>query len=132
MAEEKSPAETPNVAAQIAMSPSSEEAREYLRKQSRLTDLQIADLEREDRVRHWSLRVHHISDVLKLAFEFAVAAIIVVLVVVIASAFWSAAHDDGLVIEAFKVPPDLAAKGLTGDVVAGQLLDRLIDMQNNT
>ena len=131
MAEQSGP-ERGDLAAQMAVTGNSEEAREYLRKQSRLTDLQIADLEREDRVRHWSLRVHHISDVLKLAFEFAVAAIIVVLVVLIASAFWSAAHDDGLVIEAFKVPPDLAARGLTGDVVAGQLLDRLTDMQNNT
>ncbi len=58
-------------------------ADEYLRRQSRLTDLQIADLEREDRVRALALRVHHISDVLKLAFEFAVAAIIVALVVLI-------------------------------------------------
>jgi tetratricopeptide (TPR) repeat protein len=132
MAEEKATPESSGVAAQMALSASSEEARDYLRKQGRLTELQIADLEREDRVRHWSLRVHHISDVLKLAFEFAVAAIIVALVTLIVSAVWSAAHDDGLVIEAFKMPPDLAQKGLTGDVVASQLLDRLTDLQNKT
>jgi hypothetical protein len=54
------------------------EARDYLRRQSdvadrqkRLLDLQIADLEREDKVRHQSLRIHHIGDLLKLGFELA-------------------------------------------------------------
>jgi hypothetical protein len=42
------------------------------RKQFTIADLQIEDLKREDKLRHWSLIVHHFSDVLKLAFEFAV------------------------------------------------------------
>ena len=46
------------------------------KKQSTIADLQIEDLKREDKLRHWSLIVHHFSDVLKLAFEFAVAAIV--------------------------------------------------------
>src|SRR3954462_15744025 len=32
------------------------------------------------------------------------------------AAVWNPAHDDGLVIEAFSVPPDLAARGLMGEV----------------
>ncbi|SRR5665213_509319 len=104
----------------------------YLEEQTRLARLQADDLLREDKLRHWSLRVHHISDVMKLAFELALAAIFTTVVAVIAVAFWSAAHDDGLVIEAFKVPPDMAQKGLTGDVVASQLLDRLTDLQAKT
>jgi len=40
-------------------------------------------------------------------------------------AVWDASHDDGLVIEAFSVPPDLAARGLTGEVIASQLLANL-------
>ena len=47
----------------------------------------------------------------------------------LAAAVWNAAHDDGLVIEAFSVPPDLAARGLTGEVVASQLLANLSDFQ---
>src|ERR1700758_760878 len=43
--------------------------------------------------------------------------------------FWNAAQDDGLVIEAFSVPPDLAARGLTGQVVAARMLDNLSTMQ---
>ena len=44
-------------------------------------------------------------------------------------AVWSAAHDDGLVIEAFSVPPELAARGLTGQVVASELLGKLSNFQ---
>ena len=45
---------------------------------------------------------------------------------------WDAAHSKGLIIEPFSVPPDLAARGLTGEVVAGQMLDQLIVMQDAT
>jgi hypothetical protein len=45
---------------------------------------------------------------------------------------WDAAHANGLLIEPFTVPPDLAARGLTGQVVASQLLDKLTAMQNAT
>src|SRR5581483_4832414 len=45
---------------------------------------------------------------------------------------WQAHQDHGLVVEAFSVPPDLAARGLTGEVVATQLLDQLSDMQGKT
>ncbi len=45
---------------------------------------------------------------------------------------WSAAHADGLVIESFSVPPDMAARGFTGQVVATQMLDKLAAMQSGT
>ena len=38
---------------------------------------------------------------------------------------WGAAHANGLVIRAFSVPPDLAARGLTGEVVASKMLDEI-------
>ena len=46
----------------------------------------------------------------------------------VGAAVWQAAHDDGLVIEAFSVPPELAARGLTGEVVATQLLANSVDL----
>src|SRR5437868_12741946 len=45
---------------------------------------------------------------------------------------WNASSSGGLVIEPFSVPPDLAARGLTGQVVASKLLDRLVTMQQQT
>ncbi|HEY1838332.1 MAG TPA: hypothetical protein VGG36_11785 [Rhizomicrobium sp.] len=102
------------------------------RKQSAIADLQIEDLKREDKLRHWSLIVHHFSDVMKLAFEFAVAAIVLGILALLTGAVWSAAHEKGLVIEAFSVPPDMANRGLTGQAVAAQLQDKLTAMQTAT
>ncbi len=122
-----------------ALGADSAEARDYLRRQSevaerqkRLLDLQIADLEREDKVRHQSLRIHHIGDLLKLGFELAAALVVLAIVVVIGAAVWNAAHDESLVIESFNVPADMAANGLTGQVVATQIQDRLAWMQANS
>jgi tetratricopeptide (TPR) repeat protein len=68
------------------------------------------------------LRVRHVSDVLKLAFEFSLALFVVALIVGLGSALWGAAHDDALVIETFSVPPDMASK----------VQDRLSAMQAET
>jgi tetratricopeptide (TPR) repeat protein len=102
------------------------------RAQTEVLHLQAHELKHELKLRHWSLRVRHISDVMKLSFEIAVAFIVLTIAAAIGFEIWDAAHDDGLVIEAFQVPPDMAARGLTGQVVAGQLLDKLTAMQNAT
>lgn len=103
-----------------------------LDRQIAIADLQIEDLEREDSLRHWSLIVHHISDVLKLTFEFALAGIALAIVTGLGVAMWTAAHDNSLVIDAFSVPPDLAARGLTGHAIAAQVQDQLTGMQKLT
>jgi tetratricopeptide (TPR) repeat protein len=108
------------------------QAAEYLKELTALARLQAEDLRREDAVRHWSLRVRHVSDVMKLAFELAIGLILIGLVAVIIGAIWTASHDNGLIIEAFSVPPDMAGRGLTGQVVAAQLQDKLVAMQNAT
>jgi tetratricopeptide (TPR) repeat protein len=97
----------------------------FLAKQSELVDLQIADLKREDKLRHWSLRVRHISDVLKVAFEVSFAFIAVLAAVGLGATVWSALHDNDLVIEPFSVPPDFAARGLTGEVLAADINDKV-------
>jgi tetratricopeptide (TPR) repeat protein len=104
----------------------------YLEAQTRLAGLQAEDLRREDSLRHWSLRVRHISDVFKLSFEFGAALVFLALATFIAGAIWTAAHDRALVIEAFNVPADMAANGLTGQVIATQLESRLAWMQAHT
>lgn len=116
-----------------------EKAEEFLGKQAALSDrqsvlleLQAEELRREIHLHHWSLRVRHISDVMKLAFEIAVAFIVLAVVALIGNAIWDAAHDRGLVIEAFQVPPYLASRSLTSEVVANQLLDKLTAIQNAT
>ena len=41
---------------------------------------------------------------------------------------WDATHSKGLIIEPFAVPPEMAGRGLTGQVLATQMLDRLASM----
>ena len=50
----------------------------------------------------------------------------------LASMVWSASQERGLVIEPFSVPPDFAERGVTGQVVASRLLDRLSLMGDQT
>jgi tetratricopeptide (TPR) repeat protein len=107
-------------------------AEEFLGEQSRLTRLQAMELSHELRLRHWSLRVRHISDVMKLTFEIAVGLMVVTIVTVIASAIWKASHDNSLVIEAFSVPPDMSERGLTGQAVSAKLQDKLSAMQDGS
>jgi tetratricopeptide (TPR) repeat protein len=45
---------------------------------------------------------------------------------------WQAHEDHGLAIQAFSTPPDLAQRGLTGQVVAARVLDRLSELQAQT
>jgi hypothetical protein len=116
--------------ATVLSAASREKADAFVDKQNELADLQIEDLKRENTLRHWSLRVRHVSDVLKLGFELAVAFIVLAIAIGLGLEIWAAIHADGLVIDAFNVPPAMADKGLTGQVLASKLLDRLTILQN--
>jgi hypothetical protein len=104
---------------------------ELIKDQRELVRLQAKELAHEVKLRHWSLQLRHLSGLLKLAFEVSFALIAIALACFV-GAVWSAAHADGLVIDAFSVPNDVAAQGLTGEVVASRMLDRLTEMQNAT
>ena len=112
-------------------------AEAFLVKQAHLADEQIAltrlqakELAHELKLRHWSLWVRHASSVLKLTLELGVGLLLLALVAGLSVMVWTAAHADGLVIESFSVPPDMASRGLTGQVVASQLLDRMTGLVN--
>jgi tetratricopeptide (TPR) repeat protein len=134
------PAQPSDPAAWAALSAASrEKADAFLDEQKALTveqkqlvRLQAEELEHELKLRHWSLRVRHLSDVLKLIFEVSLALVVVAILGLIGAALWYAYKDDGVVIEAFSVPPDMTEKGLTGQVVAGKLQGRLIALQTAT
>jgi len=100
--------------------------------QRRLVSLQAEELSHELDLRHWSLWVRYASALLKLALELSAGLLLLALVTGISLMVWDASHADGLVIESFSVPPDMAQRGLTGQVVAGEILDRLIEIQNAT
>jgi len=113
-----------------ALSGGSDEAREYLRKQSRLADLQIDTLQKQDEFEISHLRWRRLNDQMKGAMQIMLVLIGALFVFGIGAALWSAAHDDGVVIEAFNVPPDMQQRGLTGSVVSSMLLDKLTALQS--
>ena len=45
---------------------------------------------------------------------------------------WAASQSRSLIVEPFSVPPALAERGVTGEVVAARVLDRLAEMQRQT
>ncbi|HEY7979669.1 MAG TPA: hypothetical protein VID67_15870 [Rhizomicrobium sp.] len=78
------------------------------------------------------LHLSHFREWLYTSAEIVLGLVILLIFVGIASAVWSAAHDNGLVIETFSVPADMTNRGLTGQVVAARLLDKLSGLQAKT
>ncbi len=132
MDENKALEGAPGIPAAMAMGPDGSRANTYLDEQTRLTRLQIEQIEEENATRRHILKLERASAAMKVAFELAVALIVTVVAIGLGGMIWSAVSDNGLVIESFSVPPDLAQRGLTGDVVAAKLLDKLSSLQSQT
>jgi tetratricopeptide (TPR) repeat protein len=121
------------LAAQMAMGAAGNPAAQaYLRKHGVLLDLQIENLKKLDEYETSHLRWRRFNDQMKGVLQMMAAAVAALIVVAIAAAVWGAHEADGVVIEAFSVPPDLAAKGLSGQVIATRLQDRLAALQAAT
>jgi tetratricopeptide (TPR) repeat protein len=128
---ERGDASSALLAAALASVSSNPKVDALIERQTKLADLQIEDMERDLKLRHWSLRFGNVSAVMKVAFEIALAFVMLAIAGLVALAIWTAAHDDGLVIEAFNVPSDMAAKGFTGQVLATQVQDRIAFIQSH-
>jgi tetratricopeptide (TPR) repeat protein len=107
-----------------------DDQRAMIADQRKLVQLQAKELSHELKLRHWSLWVRHASGVLRLALELSAGMLLLFAVTAIGVMVWNAAHADGLIIESFSVPPDMAARGLTGQVVATKMLDNLSTIQS--
>ncbi|HSM97031.1 MAG TPA: hypothetical protein VLT91_13370 [Rhizomicrobium sp.] len=119
------------MAAHIAMNATgategaTEEAREYLRKQSRLADLQIENLRKLDEFETSHLRWRRFNDQMKGALQMMTVAVGLLVVGGIAWAIWSASQADGLVVDTFSVPSSFAANGVSGNVVADDMTAKI-------
>ncbi|MGH6872130.1 MAG: hypothetical protein ACREHE_11545 [Rhizomicrobium sp.] len=109
-----------------------EDMRAFVREQTRLAALQSQNLIEQNSFELSHLRWQRFNDQMRGFLQVMAALVGLLVVAAIGAAFWNAAHEDGLVIEAFSVPPDLAARGLTGQAVAAQLQDKLAAMQDVT
>jgi len=104
----------------------------YLDEQTRLAHLQVQNLVELNAFELSHLRWRRFNDQMRGALQLMLVAVGALIVIAIGAAIWSAAHDSSLVIEAFSVPSDLAARGITGEAVAAQLQDKLTAMQTET
>lgn len=89
-------------------------ARSVLLKQSRLIEAQLRDLRLESFLKR-----------VRLALDLGLVVLIAGVVIAAGVLAWNASRAGGLVISAFSTPPDFAQRGLTGQTLATQLLDRL-------
>ncbi|NEX94740.1 hypothetical protein, partial [Caulobacter sp. 17J65-9] len=96
-------------------------ARQLLERHVRLVEKQLglADNER------FRARIKALRDA-------ALAGLAVLVLVGVLAVVWDAARSRSLAVQAFSVPPELAARGATGEVLAAQMIDRLADLQAKT
>jgi tetratricopeptide (TPR) repeat protein len=104
----------------------------YLEEQTRLAKLQSQNLIEQNDFELSHLRWRRFNDQMKGTLQIILVLVSVLVLAGIGFMIWNAYNSGGLVIEAFSVPPDLASRGLTGQVVANKLLDRLAAMQAQT
>ena len=96
-------------------------ARRLLLTQNRLVEKQCALADNE----RFRARIKAVRDA-------GLAVLIGAVLAGLGAAVWSAARDRSLVVQAFSVPPDLAARGATGEVLATQMMDQLAELQART
>ena len=78
------------------------------------------------------LRLRKVGEGVRAALWAILAIIAFAILTMIAALIVRAARSDSLIVESFDVPPSLEARGMTGKVVATQVLDRLAEMQKQT
>ena len=103
--------------------------------QTKLQGLQADKLKADLRHLHTELKLAKIANVrerLKLVLDVGLAFLGLALIALIGAAVYSATRSQSVVVDAFSVPPDFAAQGNTGVVVAGGFLDQLTTLQRAT
>jgi tetratricopeptide (TPR) repeat protein len=108
------------------------EAAEFLKEQTDLIRIQKEHLHEQRQVILSRLRLGRWKDRVTLGLQALTALVGLAIAAAVVILAWQAHEDHGVTIEAFTVPPDLAQRGLTGQVVASRLLGRLADLQAKT
>lgn len=103
-------------------------ARNVLEKHARLIDCQ-AEL---TQAQCSELKLRRVGERVRAALWAILAVAALVVVGLLVSLLIRAARADALIVESFRVPPAMASQGLSGEVVASQVLDKLAEMQAGT
>ena len=97
----------------------------YLEEQTRLARLQAENLVEQNEFELSHLRWRRFNDQMKGALQIMIVALGLALMAGLLVAVWNASRADGVVVEAFSVPPALAQNGIGGDIVADDLTDKI-------
>ncbi len=110
---------------------------EFLSDQSRLLRTQVQHLEDEHALRlaHLAHQRHlllgqRLGQAIRLSLQVVIALVVIVIGFGIAVMLRDAFTSHSIVIDAFNAPAALAARGVTGTVLAGDILDELTRLQN--
>ena len=104
---------------------SREKADAYLDEQTALVRLQTEHLHEQRLLLLSHLKWRRFDDQLKGALQIMLVALSAVVVVAVGTAMWNASRADGLVIDAFSVPPSFAQAGVSGEIVADDMTGKL-------
>lgn len=111
----------------------------FLKKQAQLLETQNEHLKDEHalRLEHLAhqrqlLRGQRISQAIRISFQILIALLVLAVALGIAAMLHRAFTSHEVVIDTFDAPAGLAARGVTGSVVAGDVLDALTGLQNDT
>lgn len=102
-----------------------QDAARFLRKQTELIELQTEHLHEQREMVISHLRWRRFSDRMRALLQVMTAALGLAIAAGIGWMAWSASQEQGLVIDAFAVPPALAQRGYDGQALATKFLDRL-------
>ena len=101
----------------------------YFDTQRHLVEVQTEHLHEQRAVSLSLLKIKRSRERLKLGLQLFVILAATVIGIGALLMIRNAIEAHSVVIEAFQVPPDLAQRGLTGEVIAEQVLDQLADME---
>jgi tetratricopeptide (TPR) repeat protein len=107
-------------------------AAQYLNRQRVLVDLQIKHFDEEHTLAIAATRRKAFIDRTRIGLQLLIAIVITGVIVGFGLMLWDATHDRGIVVDTFAVPEDMAQHGLTGEVLARQILDRLAEINRSS
>jgi tetratricopeptide (TPR) repeat protein len=109
-----------------------QEASAYFRKQSHLVEVQTEHLHEQRAVNLQLLKLRRFAERLRVGLQLFVILVATVIGIGGAILIRDAINSRSVVVESFDAPPALVARGVTGTVVAGGLLDELRGLQSAT
>jgi tetratricopeptide (TPR) repeat protein len=104
----------------------------YLDEQLALVRLQVRHFDEERRLAIAAAKRKRYADRFRNGLITFVAGLAACALIAAAVMVWNAFRDHGLVVEAFSVPPDLNEQGVSGRVVAAELIDQINLLQSQT